>query len=63
MLLKNTLFLIFTIVIAHAVSWTPPSRAKELDWWQNAVVYQIYPRSFKVITAYSTTAIKRLSYE
>ncbi|KAF2880410.1 hypothetical protein ILUMI_25767 [Ignelater luminosus] len=31
----------------ETISWTPPTRAKELDWWQNAVVYQIYPRSFK----------------
>lgn len=34
-------------VIATRESAPTPPELRALDWWENTVVYQIYPRSFK----------------
>jgi hypothetical protein len=42
-------------VVAGSITWAvlanqtediPPPELKPLDWWEHAVIYQIYPRSF-----------------
>ncbi|XP_031331455.1 maltase 1-like [Photinus pyralis] len=38
------MFLLQSLVVLLALGTVAPA---ELDWWQNAVFYQIYPRSFK----------------
>ncbi|CAK1549551.1 unnamed protein product [Leptosia nina] len=41
-------------LVVGSVTWAilatrgpAPPELKPLDWWENAVIYQIYPRSFK----------------
>ena len=43
----TTAALILTIFIGKAVAQSPePAASDEKNWWRNAVIYEIYPRSF-----------------
>jgi alpha-glucosidase len=37
--------LVYLVTVASSLF--PVQQGAELDWWQTAVFYQIYPRSFK----------------
>lgn len=40
-------FLLLFLLFVHLVQAQPPAEAAEKKWWKEAVVYQLYPRSFK----------------
>jgi 1,4-alpha-glucan branching enzyme len=45
--LRQTIVWIACLAIASPAWSQPPSRAGAGKWWNNAVIYEIYPRSFQ----------------
>lgn len=43
-MLLNLYFLITCLRLTYGEIIAPPS---DIDWWQNAVIYEIFPLSFK----------------
>ena len=44
----TTAALMLTICLGKAMAQSPePSASNEKNWWKNAVIYEIYPRSFQ----------------